>query len=158
MAPAFTAETRTLAELLRDPNVLQVPDYQRAFSWTTKEAGQLIDDLMVANAETADPTDQEAGYFLGAVLLMAQPPSGAKSIGATTPPLHCFDSYSTRWLSRRCSSAVSKPHITKIIFVKWWFRYAAKDKSAATQPPGFYEIFISSSSYFVLSSTNFHER
>lgn len=91
MAPAFTAETRTLAELLRNPNVLQVPDYQRAFSWTTKEAGQLIDDLMVANAETADPTDQEAGYFLGAVLLMAQPPSGAKSIGSTTPPLHCFD-------------------------------------------------------------------
>jgi hypothetical protein len=25
---------------------------------------------------------------------------------------------------------------TKYFFINWWFRYAAKNKSAATQPPG----------------------
>lgn len=59
--------------------MFRVPDYQRSYSWTTKEAGQLIDDLMIACSEAQDPTHAEPGYFLGAVLLMDVGETGGTS-------------------------------------------------------------------------------
>jgi hypothetical protein len=44
-----------------------VPEYQRPYSWTTAEAGQLIDDL--AEAVSGDP---ERPYFLGSTVLIKQ--------------------------------------------------------------------------------------
>lgn len=70
MAFAFTAHSKTLAELLEATSTFRVPDYQRSYSWSTKEAGQLIDDVMIACSEARDTAQPEEGYFLGAVLLM----------------------------------------------------------------------------------------
>ena len=70
MAFAFTADSRTLEQLLAEPSIFRVPDYQRSYSWTTKEAGQLIDDVVIACSSVQDVAEPEEGYFLGAVLLM----------------------------------------------------------------------------------------
>lgn len=81
MSPAFSAESRSLERLLSDPFVFRVPDYQRSYSWTTKEASQLIDDLMIASSEARTARDGQDGYFLGAVLLMQLPPEPATTPG-----------------------------------------------------------------------------
>jgi hypothetical protein len=69
-----------LIKLFDNPYLFTVPAYQRPYSWTTREAGQLLEDLTIAagldEAETAWPD-----YFLGTVLLLdpendaATPPS-----------------------------------------------------------------------------------
>ncbi len=73
MASAFSANSRTLDQLLADPSIYLIPDYQRSYSWTTKEAGQLVDDVMLAATESRSPDDPDGGYFFGAVLLMERP-------------------------------------------------------------------------------------
>jgi hypothetical protein len=57
-----------LGRLLSDPFRFRIPSFQRPYSWTTKEAGQLLDDLSLAlDEEAEDPASGE--YFLGAMLL-----------------------------------------------------------------------------------------
>ncbi len=63
------ARVTTLGELLHPRNVFDVPAFQRAYSWTTDEAGQLLDDLLLAIGE-ADAGQSEGGYFLGPILLL----------------------------------------------------------------------------------------
>ena len=62
----FTAPLRII-ELFSDPFRFSVPSYQRRYSWTVKEAGQLLDDILVALGEEEEPADPD--YFLGAILL-----------------------------------------------------------------------------------------
>lgn len=62
----FTAPLRII-ELFSDPFRYSVPPYQRRYSWTVKEAGQLLDDILVALGEEEQPVDPD--YFLGAILL-----------------------------------------------------------------------------------------
>jgi len=62
----FTAPLRII-ELFSDPFRYTVPPYQRRYSWTTKEAGQLLDDILLAVGDGDEPA--EADYFLGAILL-----------------------------------------------------------------------------------------
>jgi Protein of unknown function DUF262/Protein of unknown function (DUF1524) len=58
-----------VTKLFDSPYLFTVPAYQRPYSWTTKEAGQLLEDVVIAagldDAETAWPD-----YFLGTVLLL----------------------------------------------------------------------------------------
>jgi hypothetical protein len=68
MSSGFTAQPLALGRLLSDPFRFRIPSFQRPYSWTTKEAGQLLDDLSLALDEAAeDPASGE--YFLGAMLL-----------------------------------------------------------------------------------------
>ena len=69
MPSGFNSETISLGQLLADPFTFRIPDYQRPYSWTTKEAEQLLDDLYL-ELDAASLEEPEAGYFLGAVLLM----------------------------------------------------------------------------------------
>ncbi len=63
-----------LGHLLSDPFRFRIPSFQRPYSWTTKEAGQLLDDLTLALEEQADGSASNAGeYFLGAMLLNTAP-------------------------------------------------------------------------------------
>lgn len=62
----FTAPLR-INELFSDPFHFSVPSYQRRFSWTVKEAGQLLDDILLAAGEEHEPVEPD--YFLGAILL-----------------------------------------------------------------------------------------
>ena len=68
MSSGFTAQPLALGRLLSDPFRFRIPSFQRPYSWTTKEAGQLLDDLSLAlDEEAEDPASGE--YFLGAMLL-----------------------------------------------------------------------------------------
>jgi hypothetical protein len=71
MANLYSPKKNTLGEILSvsSPS-LRVPDWQRSYSWTTKEAKEFWDDLISFSekypAENVD--DQE--YFLGSVVLV----------------------------------------------------------------------------------------
>jgi len=62
----FTAPLR-VTQLFSDPFRFAVPSYQRRYSWTVKEAGQLLDDILLAIGDGDEPV--EPNYFLGAILL-----------------------------------------------------------------------------------------
>lgn len=89
MLSGFTARPLALGYLLSPPYAFQVPSFQRPFSWTTKEAGQLLDDLTVALNEQmeADQSTRE-GYFLGAMLLTEPPPVAPLFAAARTSRRH----------------------------------------------------------------------
>lgn len=59
----------SLAELLADPHRLTVPAYQRPYSWTRREADQLLEDVLAASG-VEQGADAEPDYFLGTVLLL----------------------------------------------------------------------------------------
>lgn len=82
----------TLGELLGGRFRLAVPGYQRAYSWTTEHAGQLLDDLLTALDETGE---DQGDYFLGAVVLMEAPnaaifdtPGSQPRHSSALPPTH----------------------------------------------------------------------
>lgn len=87
MSSGFTAKPLALGRLLSDPYTFQIPSFQRPFSWTTREAGQLLDDLTLALQE-ANGDSEGGGYFLGTILLLEPsptvPPRGVRG----TPPRH----------------------------------------------------------------------
>lgn len=69
MTYGLQARVTTLAKLLRPPRTFDIPAFQRAYSWTAHEAGQLLEDLLVAIGE-ADAQGKDSGYFLGPILLL----------------------------------------------------------------------------------------
>jgi hypothetical protein len=69
MTYGLDAYTTTLSQLLSPAQDFEVPAFQRAYSWTTDEAGQLIEDLLLALDE-ADAQGESGGYFLGPILLL----------------------------------------------------------------------------------------
>lgn len=59
----------TVGDLFSSPFHFTVPCYQRPYSWTTKEAAQLLEDILSAVGETGDPGSGDPDYFLGTILL-----------------------------------------------------------------------------------------
>lgn len=100
MSSGFHSATLSLGQLLSPTFTFTVPDYQRPYSWTVKEAGQMLDDLNLALddvAGTQPVRDAESGagvgaaessYFFGAVLLMAHASSPAAQAPGQKPRLH----------------------------------------------------------------------
>lgn len=75
----------SLSDILSGPFILDVPVYQRPYSWAREQAEQLFDDLtetagLGANSK-ADP-----GYFLGMILLMDKPGNTTQRISARMTP------------------------------------------------------------------------
>lgn len=63
----ITGAEHPVKDIFSDAFLFEIPPYQRAYSWTTDQAAELIDDLLSALEETdlADPDP----YFLGSVVL-----------------------------------------------------------------------------------------
>jgi hypothetical protein len=57
----------TVSDLFSSPFHFSVPCYQRPYSWTTAEAGQLLEDILAAAGIGGA---EESDYFLGAILLL----------------------------------------------------------------------------------------
>ena len=76
----LTTAALTLSELLSGPFQLNVPVYQRPYSWATPQVEQLIDDLLEAAGLGSNP-DADESYFLGNILLMDAP--GMKTLRIT---------------------------------------------------------------------------
>lgn len=75
MPQRLPTKSLTVADLLADAFRFVVPAYQRAYSWTRDEAGQLLEDLMSA-AGIDDEYAGEPDYFLGTLLVMDPAPTG----------------------------------------------------------------------------------
>lgn len=64
----------TIAEIFGGPFLLNVPVYQRPYSWGRDQAGQLLEDLIEASGLDDPSGAPDSDYFLGYMLLMD--PSG----------------------------------------------------------------------------------
>jgi hypothetical protein len=60
----------TLTNLFSAPFHFSVPCYQRPYSWTTAEAGQLLDDIFGASGLGGVAGAEEPDYFLGTIILI----------------------------------------------------------------------------------------
>ncbi len=60
----------TVSELFSTPFHFSIPCYQRPYSWTIAEAGQLLEDVLTAAGVDGGITVAEPDYFLGAILLL----------------------------------------------------------------------------------------
>jgi len=69
MSSPFDAQTMSLGQLLSSPNSFQTPAYQRSFAWEEKEAGRLLDDLVIA-LDAEDAGGGPGGYFLSMMVFM----------------------------------------------------------------------------------------
>ncbi len=59
----------SVGDLFSSPFHFTVPCYQRPYSWTTKEAAQLLEDVHSAVGDNEDPDTGDPDYFLGTILL-----------------------------------------------------------------------------------------
>lgn len=85
------AHVTTLGELLHAPRIFEVPAFQRAYSWSEHEAGQLLEDLLLAIGES-DLRQSEGGYFLGPILLLRSArETAADDDEKTVRTLHIID-------------------------------------------------------------------
>jgi hypothetical protein len=69
MFPGLPTASLTLTHLFSAPFHFSVPGYQRPYSWTTAEAGQLLEDVLGA-AGLGQTGAEEPDYFLGTILLL----------------------------------------------------------------------------------------
>jgi hypothetical protein len=60
----------TLTNLFSAPFHFSVPCYQRPYSWTAAEAGQLLDDILSASGLGGVAGTEEPDYFLGTIILI----------------------------------------------------------------------------------------
>lgn len=59
-----------LQKVFSDDFVFTIPRYQRPYSWTTEQSGELLDDVLTALGNGSDPVDELNPYFLGSVVLI----------------------------------------------------------------------------------------
>ncbi|MHA1574220.1 MAG: DUF262 domain-containing protein, partial [Alphaproteobacteria bacterium] len=60
----------TVLDLFSTPFHYTVPCYQRPYSWTNKEAGQLLEDILAAAGLGGDGAPAEPDYFIGTIILL----------------------------------------------------------------------------------------
>ena len=72
----FEAKEVVLGKLFNNDYLFRMPVYQRPYSWTTEETGELLADLLGAM------NDESAGepYFLGSIVLIARPNSSVHEV------------------------------------------------------------------------------
>ncbi|CEJ86902.1 conserved hypothetical protein [Hyphomicrobium sp. GJ21] len=68
----YPTASLSISELLSGPYLLNIPIFQRPYSWGREQAEQLLDDLMEA-AGIGFGGVPDRDYFLGAVVLMDEP-------------------------------------------------------------------------------------
>ncbi|HVZ05674.1 DUF262 domain-containing HNH endonuclease family protein [Hyphomicrobium sp.] len=68
----YPTASLSISQLLSGPYLLNIPIFQRPYSWGREQAEQLLDDLMEAAGVSAD-READHDYFLGAVVLMDSP-------------------------------------------------------------------------------------
>ena len=70
MFPGLPTASLTVTNLFSSPFHFSVPCYQRPYSWTTSEAGQLLEDILAAAGIGGAVGAEEPDYFLGTILLL----------------------------------------------------------------------------------------
>ncbi len=77
MSLAFRAEALTLGSLFSGDRTFAVPVFQRAFSWTSREVGQLLGDIWLALEQMRRTEGPYNGLLLGSLVVVEEP--GRKS-------------------------------------------------------------------------------
>jgi uncharacterized protein with ParB-like and HNH nuclease domain len=78
MSRTLVAHEQPLSKVFSDDFVFTIPGYQRPYSWTTEQAGELIDDLYSFMRSTKKDLGEMPPYFLGSIVLIkkeALPPT-----------------------------------------------------------------------------------
>lgn len=60
---------RPISEIFSSQYVFTIPRYQRPYSWTTEQAGELLEDLLTAMGDETSDIDELDPYFLGSIVL-----------------------------------------------------------------------------------------
>ncbi len=71
---------RPIREIFSPYFVFSVPLFQRPYAWTTEQAGDLLDDLLVFINEGKKPLDELNPYFLGSIVLIKEEKSSHAEI------------------------------------------------------------------------------
>jgi uncharacterized protein with ParB-like and HNH nuclease domain len=71
MSPvSIQGSEKPVAKIFSDDFVFTIPNYQRPYAWTTDEAGELIEDLLIAIENGEKPVNELNPYFLGSIVLI----------------------------------------------------------------------------------------
>lgn len=70
MAKSLEAHDKLLIDIFSDEYQFEIPDYQRPYSWTTDQAGELLSDLLTAMNDYRETGNKDAFYFLGSIVLI----------------------------------------------------------------------------------------
>lgn len=69
MAKTLEAHDKLIRDIFEGSYQFEIPDCQRPYAWTTEQADELFDDLILAmqDARVSEATSQ---YFLGSIVLI----------------------------------------------------------------------------------------
>lgn len=77
MSAKLEAKEQKLLKVFSDDYRFEIPDYQRPYSWTTEQTGELLEDLLNAMPENGKIEDASP-YFFGSIVIIKED-EGAKS-------------------------------------------------------------------------------
>lgn len=70
MAQTLVAHEQPIQKVFSDDYVFRIPDYQRPYSWTTEQARELIEDLLMFIDANPGKLADMPSYFLGSIVLI----------------------------------------------------------------------------------------
>ena len=70
MTETLKAHEKAISKVFSNDYVFYIPDYQRPYSWTTDQAGALLEDLLGCVKEDCGDIGQMPAYFLGSIVLI----------------------------------------------------------------------------------------
>jgi Protein of unknown function DUF262/Protein of unknown function (DUF1524) len=59
-----------IVKVFSDDFIFSIPGYQRPYAWTSRQAGELLDDLLSSLGEDNKPISELNPYFLGSIVLI----------------------------------------------------------------------------------------
>ena len=69
MPETIKAAELSLVGIFNDNYRFEIPDYQRPYSWTTEQTGELLDDILYTVGKSSDVSDVSP-YFLGSIVII----------------------------------------------------------------------------------------
>lgn len=70
MSTNIHATEKALEKIFSNDFVFTIPPYQRPYSWTTEQAGELLSDLLSFLGNETGPISEANPYFLGSIVLI----------------------------------------------------------------------------------------
>lgn len=72
MATKISGHEAPVGKIFSDDFVFTIPSYQRPYSWEKEQAGELLDDLLLALGVGNAPVEELNPYFLGSIVLIKE--------------------------------------------------------------------------------------
>ena len=74
MPETISAGEFQIVSVFDDKYRFEIPAYQRPYSWTTEQAGELLDDLLYAtrDVENTESVNEHSPYFLGSIVIIKE--------------------------------------------------------------------------------------